>query len=603
MAQQDTIGQQSLAFIGCGKICTPIVQRLLYAKFLDTHTLHITTRTAESKLRLSSILRASPTTNLQLHVLETASTIQAANTIVLGCKSSQYREILSTPGVRAALCGKTLISVLGGVTESDLCTALGGEEGEAQCDIVRALPNVAALVGESATLVSGGSASARQTACELFQHVGSVHEVPPEKIEAAAVVTASGPAFFAAVLQSVSLALVAKGFDEDSARMFAAASMRSTAKLAVTGQTPEYIIKQVATVGGSTEKGLRLLEELGVREGFGRAVNATFEAAKKLGAIKPAATVENGASVGVDLSGQAHVIPETMRAVVLKGVRQIEVEYRSVPMIVDDCDMIVKVQLSGLCGSDLHLYRGTEDGGSDLIMGHEFSGTVVKIGKKVHGFQVGDTVVSPFTISCGACFYCENGGVQAQYVRVPSADTTAFKSPPGIAPRNNILMADIFPFYAVRNGFSQLKPPQIRKCIVAVIGCGPVGLCAIAAAGTFHPNHLIAIDAVPSRLQNAASLGAEPKNYSTNEADLFEHVRCVTNGRGVDVVLELVGQKSALQLAYDLVRPGGVISSIGVHSAEFPFTASQVVPLSEAPKWYAKFERMEVQKVIFDAEK
>ena len=103
----------------------------------------------------------------------------------------------------------------------------------------------------------------------------------------------------------------------------------------------------------------------------------------------------------------------------------------------------------------------------------------------------------------------------------------------------------------------------------------PVGLCAIAAAGTFHPKHLIAIDAVPSRLQNAASLGAEPKNYNTDEAGLLEHVRRVTDGRGLDVVLELVGQKAALQLAYDLVRPGGVISSIGVHSAEFPFTASQ----------------------------
>ena len=80
---------------------------------------------------------------------------------------------------------------------------------------------------------------------------------------------------------------------------------------------------------------------------------------------------------------------------------------------------------------------------------------------------------------------------------------------------------------------------------------------------------------MPSRLQNAASLGAEPKNYSTDEAGLLEYVNRITDGRGADVVLELVGQKSALQLAYNLVRPGGVISSIGVHSAEFPFTASQ----------------------------
>ena len=293
----------------------------------------------------------------------------------------------------------------------------GNEEEEVQCDIVRALPNVAALVGDSATLVSGENAKARQTACELFRHVGSVHEVPSEKIDAAAVVTASGPAFFASILQSVSLALVAKGFDEDSARGFAAASMRSTAGLAMAGHPPEYIIQQVATVGGSTEKGLRVLEELGVGEGLGRAVDATFEAAKKLGGVKLAAAVKNGASEGVNLSGQAQEIPGSMRAVVLKGVRQIEVEDRPVPTIVDDADMIVKVQLSGLCGryfccwfmswafselmfaSDLHLYRGTEDGGTDLIMGHEFTGIVVQIGTKVCKFQVGDVVVSPFTIS------------------------------------------------------------------------------------------------------------------------------------------------------------------------------------------------------------
>ena len=200
------------------------------------------------------------------------------------------------------------------------------------------------------TLVSGESANARQTACELFRHVGSVHEVPSEKIEAAAVVTASGPALFAATLQSMSLALVAKGFDEDSARGFAAASMRSTAGLAVAGYPPEYIIKQVATVGGSTEKGLRVLEELGVGEGFGRAVDATFKAAKKLGAVKPAAAVEDSEGLGVDLSAQVQEVPGLMRAVVLKGVRQIEVEDRPVPTIVDDGDMIVKVQLSGLCG-------------------------------------------------------------------------------------------------------------------------------------------------------------------------------------------------------------------------------------------------------------
>jgi threonine dehydrogenase-like Zn-dependent dehydrogenase len=130
-------------------------------------------------------------------------------------------------------------------------------------------------------------------------------------------------------------------------------------------------------------------------------------------------------------------------------------------------------------------------------------------------------------------------------------------------------------FHAARNGFLGLNAAQIRNSTIAIIGCGPVGLCAIAATGTFNPKHIIAIDAVPSRLENAASLGAEPKNYKTEGDALLAHVRNVTDGRGVDIVLELVGAKPALQLAYNLIRHGGVISSIGVHSTEFPFTATQ----------------------------
>lgn len=177
-----------------------------------------------------------------------------------------------------------------------------------------------------------------------------------------------------------------------------------------------------------------------------------------------------------------------------------------------------------------------------------------------------------------------------------------------------------------------------------------------------QPAHLLAIDAVPSRLQNAASLGAEPFNYQIQRNELDSRIQELTQGRGVDVVLELVGAKAALGMAFDLVRPGGTISSVGVHSSELPFTATQgksltlpslkevsdeltngeaydknvtlhmgrcpvasvfpealeclekvqgklgcltetVVPLSEAVAYYDVFNRMEVQKVIFDAEK
>ncbi|KAB2569589.1 putative zinc-binding alcohol dehydrogenase [Lasiodiplodia theobromae] len=351
-----------------------------------------------------------------------------------------------------------------------------------------------------------------------------------------------------------------------------------------------------------------------------------------------------------------------MKAVVLKKEREVALEQRPVPAIEGPGEVLVKVEYSGLCGSDLHLYRGTEDCGSDFILGHEFTGRVVQAGKDVKKVAVGDRVVAAFTTSCAQCFYCKAGlsarctscmvfgtpklgGAQSQYVRVPLADTTLTKAPVNVNPRNLILMADIFPtgFFAARNAFSRLTRQQARTTTVAVIGCGPVGLCALAATASVHqPAHLLAIDAVPSRLQNAASLGAEPFNYQIQRNELDSRIQELTQGRGVDVVLELVGAKAALGMAFDLVRPGGTISSVGVHSSEFPFTATQaydknvtlhmgrcpvasvfpealeclekvqgklgcltetVVPLSEAVAYYDVFNRMEVQKVIFDAEK
>ncbi|EKG19297.1 Alcohol dehydrogenase superfamily zinc-containing [Macrophomina phaseolina MS6] len=181
-------------------------------------------------------------------------------------------------------------------------------------------------------------------------------------------------------------------------------------------------------------------------------------------------------------------------------------------------------------------------------------------------------------------------------------------------------------FFAASNAFSHISRAQIHNSTVAIIGCGPVGLCALAATTALHqPAQVLAIDAVPSRLQNAASLGAEPFNYETQRHDLGARISELTHGRGADVVLELVGAKAALGMAFDVVRPGGVISSVGVHSSEFPFTAAQVasvflealeclktvqgklgfltdtvVPLSKAAAYYEAFDRMEVQKVIFD---
>jgi len=144
------------------------------------------------------------------------------------------------------------------------------------------------------------------------------------------------------------------------------------------------------------------------------------------------------------------------------------------------------------------------------------------------------------------------------------------KAPPEIDDKALVLMADIFPtgFFGASNAFKLLSPEQIAESTVVVIGCGPVGLCAIIAAADFKPKHLFAVDSVDSRLDLAKSLGAEPLNFQTNKVGMQKRVKAVTDDRGADVVIEVVGLSPALRTAFDLLRPWGIISSIGVHNGE-----------------------------------
>jgi threonine dehydrogenase-like Zn-dependent dehydrogenase len=185
------------------------------------------------------------------------------------------------------------------------------------------------------------------------------------------------------------------------------------------------------------------------------------------------------------------------------------------------------------------------------------------------------------------CFYCKNGftsrcsnsllfgsagldGAQAEFVRVPRADGTVVKAPEGIQDKVLVLMADIFPtgFFGATNGFKNMTPEEISESVAVVIGCGPVGLCAIIAATSFKPKKVFAVDSVDSRLELARQLGAEPLNFATDKEGMFAKVKEATEGRGADVVIEGVGLSPALRTAFDLLRPWGTISSIGVHNGE-----------------------------------
>lgn len=245
-------------------------------------------------------------------------------------------------------------------------------------------------------------------------------------------------------------------------------------------------------------------------------------------------------------------------------------------------------------GSELHVFRGHQPSGTDFIMGHEFTGEVVEVGENVKKFQKGDTMVTPFTVSCGECFYCKGGfssrcekcqlygtvildGGQAEYARIPLADTTAVKAPDNIDEKKLVLMADIFPtgYFAAMNAFKGLEQAEIWESTVVLIGCGPVAMCALVNALDYNPKHFLAVDSVPERLEQAKKLGAEPWNFKENREGLEKRVKELTNGRGADAVIECVGHSDALQLGFDLLRPWGRISSIGVHNGEIPWTGNQ----------------------------
>ncbi|KAJ5774839.1 Alcohol dehydrogenase superfamily zinc-type [Penicillium paradoxum] len=348
-----------------------------------------------------------------------------------------------------------------------------------------------------------------------------------------------------------------------------------------------------------------------------------------------------------------------MQAVVFKGPLEVAVEERPIPKIEDPTDVILKVRYTALCGSEMHVFRGHQPSGTGFVMGHEFTGEVVEVGSSVNNFHNGDKVVSPFTVSCGECFYCERGfssrcarsklygtaildGGQAEYVRVPLADSTLFKVPETVDEKKLVLMADIFPtgFFAASNAFSGTSPEEVQNSTVLLFGCGPVGICALISALEHKPKHLIAIDSVPDRLELAKSLGAEPWNFQTDEEGLRQRVKELTEGRGADVVIEVVGHSSALRMGFDLLRPWGRLSSVGVHNGEIPWTGNEayaknirlqmgrcpvrsifgpamelfekkqdvlnfmsqdIRPLSQAVQAYDDFHHMRAHKVIFEA--
>lgn len=277
-----------------------------------------------------------------------------------------------------------------------------------------------------------------------------------------------------------------------------------------------------------------------------------------------------------------------MRAVTFREIGKVAVEVVPDPTLTSPDEALVRVLRSAVCGSDMHVFHGRETGlDQGCVMGHEFLGEVVEVGAEA-GLEVGARVVSPFTTNCGACRLCRIGltcrcakgslygwvadgaglpGTQAELVRVPLARSTLVRVPDGVDIDAALLCGDVLAtgFFCAENG------GVAAGDTVAVVGLGPVGLSAVLGAVTRGAERVFAIDDVPARLEVARRFGAEPVDRAA--VDPIAHVRDATDGLGADAVLEAVGHPSAARLAVDLVRAGGTVSSVGVHTAAtFPFS-------------------------------
>lgn len=310
-----------------------------------------------------------------------------------------------------------------------------------------------------------------------------------------------------------------------------------------------------------------------------------------------------------------------MKALRWYGAEDVRVEQAPDPEIVNPRDAIVRVTSTAICGSDLHMYDGyIPSMQKGDILGHEFMGEIVALGKEVTNVRVGDRVLVPFTIACGSCFFCQSdlwslcdnsnpnawmaeaayghspaglfgyshmmggySGGQAEYVRVPFADVGCFKVPEGLADEQVLFLTDIFPTGYQAAEQAEIKPGQV----VAVWGCGPVGQFTIRSAFMLGADRVIAIDRIPERLRLAEACGAETLNYE--ETDVLGTLRELTGGRGPDACIDAVGLEAhgagvtglydqlkqavraetdrpiALREAIQACRKGGVVSIPGVY--------------------------------------
>ena len=271
-----------------------------------------------------------------------------------------------------------------------------------------------------------------------------------------------------------------------------------------------------------------------------------------------------------------------MKALVYRGPGNKAVEDRPKPELQAPGDAIVQITKTTICGTDLHILKGDiATCAPGRILGHEGVGVLDSVGAGVTAFRPGDHVLISCISACGKCEYCRRGmyshcttggwvlgneidGTQAEYVRIPHADTSLYSIPQGADEEALVMLSDILP-----TGFEcgVLNGKVAPGSTVAIVGAGPIGLAALLTAHFYSPAEIIMIDLDDNRLEVARGFGAT-QTVNNSDGTAVKKVRALTGGRGVDTAMEAVGVPSTFMLCQDLVAPGGIIANIGVHGSK-----------------------------------
>lgn len=268
-----------------------------------------------------------------------------------------------------------------------------------------------------------------------------------------------------------------------------------------------------------------------------------------------------------------------MKALVFHGPKKIEWEEKDKPTIQNPTDVIVRITKTTICGTDLHILGGDVPAVTDgRTLGHEGIGIVEEVGTGVNNFKPGDKVLISCVTSCGRCDYCkkamyahcENGGwilghlidgTQAEYVRIPYADTSMYHLPPGTDEEALVMLSDILPTsleIGVING--EVQPGDV----IAIVGAGPIGMSALLTAQLYSPAEIIMIDLDDNRLEMSKKFGAT-QTVNSSKSDAVKQVMELTDGKGVDVTIEAVGFPVTFDICQQILKPGGRLANVGVH--------------------------------------